>query len=210
MTLQSQSARDDLAFMRALVEAGGRTQLVGGGFYLFSGLIYGGQCIADWIALVGRLPLSPALWLAINLGPTVLLAVALPWWIWRNRGQPTPGTIGRAIQAAFGSAGITNLVIVTIFGWTSARAQSPMIWQLYPAIVFALQGAVWLSLFMLRRRLWNLVVAAGWFASAIALSSFVGVTAASAGGYALVAGLALLAFMAVPGWVMIRLARRTA
>jgi hypothetical protein len=175
MTLQSQSAQEDLAFMRALVEAGGRTQLVGGGFYLFAGLLYGGQCLADWVLMVAGLYSIPPLGLVVNLGPTVLLVIAIPLWIWRNRGQQPPGgTVARATHAAFGSAGIANLVVVATFGWASARAHSFMIWELYPVVVFALQGAVWLSVFMLRRRAWHLAVAAGWFASSFLLGAFAG------------------------------------
>jgi hypothetical protein len=63
---------------------------------------------------------------------------------------------------------------------------------------------------MLRRRAWHLAVAAGWFASSFLLGAFAGTAQAAGLAYVLTAGLALLAFMAVPGAVMIRLARRAA
>jgi hypothetical protein len=63
---------------------------------------------------------------------------------------------------------------------------------------------------MLRRRAWHLAVAGGWFASSFLLGACVGPTQSGSDAYALTAGLALIAFMAVPGWVMIRLARRNA
>jgi hypothetical protein len=210
MTQQSQSAKDDLAFMRAMVEAGGRTQLVGGGFYFLCGLLYGAQCLANWVVLVSVRDLGQPWELLINVGPTVVQAIALPWWIWRNRGQPQQGTVGRAVQAAFGSAGIANIAIVTTFGWASAREHSLIIWELYPVVVFSLQGAVWLSVFMLRRHGWHLAVAAGWLVSSVLLGAFVGATPGASAAYVLIAGLALWAFMAIPGWVMIRLARKAA
>jgi hypothetical protein len=56
---------------------------------------------------------------------------------------------------------------------------------------------------MLRRRAWLLAVALGWFASAILLGFLIGTTT-----FVLVAALALLGLMALPGLVMMRLAQR--
>ncbi len=92
--------------------------------------------------------------------------------------------------------------MICVFASNAIQQKNLLIWFLYPAVVCAIQGAVWYIAFMLRRRAWLGVVAFGWFATAIALGFLIGTP-----DYALVLGVALVLFMAVPGFVLIRLAR---
>jgi hypothetical protein len=86
-----------------------------------------------------------------------------------------------------------------VFASVAIRDKSLTIWLLYPCAVFALQGAAWMVAWMLRRRGWLGVVALGWFASAIVLAQTIDTPL-----YPMIAGVALVLFMAVPGAVMMR------
>src|SRR5438105_2964256 len=203
MSGDSQSMHDDLAFMRSVVEAGNSRTAMAGGFMFFAGgLIYGLQCLVEWLGLIGTLPLSQTGWLVAGLGPTVVFLIVLGWFVRRTRGMLQPRA-QRAINAAFAAAGTTNLAILIIIGTLAARKDSGEIWELYPCVVFALQGAAWLVAYMLSRHAWLLAVALGWFASAILLGFLIGTTT-----FVLVAALVLFGFMALPGLVMMRLAQR--
>jgi hypothetical protein len=46
-------------------------------------------------------------------------------------------------------------------------------WLFHPAVVFVLQGAVWYVIFMLRKRLWMALVAAGWLVSGVAMGMLI-------------------------------------
>lgn len=202
MSDDGQSAREDLAFMRSLVEAGNSgTAMAGGSAFVVGGLIYGLQCLIQYLGASGLVPLSPAAWVITGVGPTLIFLTWLAWFLWRTRGLIQPRA-QRAINAAFAAAGSANLVIVIVVGILAARKDSLEIWELYPCFVFAMQGAAWHIAFMLRRRFWLLAVALGWFASAILLSVCIGSTT-----YILVAALSLFLLMALPGFVMMRLAR---
>lgn len=202
MSDDGQSMRDDLAFMRAVVEAGNsRTAMAGGEAFVAGGLIYGAQCFVQWLGASGTVELSKLGWLLSSLGPTVIFLAWLGWFIWRTQGLVQPRA-QQAINAAFAAAGSANLALVIVVGMFAARENSMEIWELYPCFVFAMQGAAWLVAYMLRKRLWLLAVALGWFAATVLLGAFIGSTT-----YILIAALSLLVLMALPGYVMIRLAR---
>ena len=205
MTQDSASAREDLAFMRTLVEAdGGRAQASMGLIFVIAGLIYGAQCLAQWAGLVGFVPAPLVLNLWVGLGPTVLCVAVIIAVSIRN-GKIAQTSTQRALNALFTSMGIANLPMVAVFGLVATQRHDWTIWELYACVVFAFQGAAWLVTFALRKRLWTLVVALGWFATAIALSLELGTT-----DYILIAGFALILFMAAPGLILMSTARREA
>lgn len=199
------TALDDLAFLKGLVEAGDRNQARMGEAFVGGGLIYGVQGLVWWASDVFAWPLGP--WGNVALGalPSILFCGVVAWVARRDR-QPRPGgAVSRAVRAAFIATGVTNLALLCLFVPAAVSRQSLVIWELYPAVVFALQGGAWATAFMLRRRLWLGVVALGWFATAVGL----GLTLATSS-YLLIVGLGLLAWMAAPGFVMIRLAHKGA
>lgn len=202
MNTASDSARDDLAFMRAVIESGNsRTAMAGGEAFVAGGLIYGGQCFVQWLGATELLPLSKLGWLLASLGPTVVFLGWLGWFVWRSRGIVQPRA-QKAINAFFAAAGAANLALVIAVGMLAMRKESIEIWELYPCFVFAMQGAGWLVAFMLRKQVWLLAVALGWFVATVVLGWAIGSTT-----YILIAALSLLLLMALPGFVMMRLAR---
>jgi hypothetical protein len=198
------SVREDLAFMRGVVEAGSRSQMLGGAGFLAGGLIYGAQCLVQWAAVAGVFVVPGALSWQMSLGPTVLFLIVLGWILWNGQGVSL-GQAQKAVTAAFAAAGLTNLAMIVVFATIATKLRQPLLWEIYPIVVFALQGAAWLTAFGLWRRLWHLLVALGWFASAIGMAFLFGTA-----DFVLLAGMALIVLMAVPGAALMRLARRSA
>jgi len=199
------SVQDDLAFMKTLVDKGGHAQVAGGAVFLAGGLLYGIQCLYHWGQMKGVSLPEP--WNgAFVIGVTVAFLGILAWVLWRDRKVAGSGLMARALNAVFSSIGMANLVMVLVFGVNSARMEDFRIWMFYAPVIFALQGAAWVTVWQLRRRAWQGVVGFGWLAAAAALGLSIG----SAEAYVLIAAAALFGLMALPGWVMMRLARKTA
>lgn len=199
MTNKIQDVQDDLAFMRAMAEGPPLRWEPFGQTYLMAGLVYGAQCLFHWCQFQGWIVLPPLPALIISLGFTVVFLAFLTWMLWRRGRAPILGASNRAVNAAFGGVGATNIVMVALFGLMASRHHSLTIWLIYPAVVFALQGAAWLVAAMIRRRAWMTVIAVGWFGSAIALGLTIDTPA-----YIAVCGVSLLLWMAVPGALMLR------
>ncbi len=208
MSSDIQSVRDDLAFLRALVgeDADAAQTRAFGEAYFASGLIYGGQMLLHAAQGLRLVPTTQSFALGIGLGPTLLFIPVLTWIIVRNRKSGSAGTTGRAIGRIFAAVGIANIVLVAIIGSVALRHHSLATWLIYPATVFVLQGTAWLFGFMMRRRAWHGLVAAGWFAAGLAMS----LTVDDIPLYILFAGLGLWLCMALPGWLMLRSVRRPA
>jgi hypothetical protein len=201
----TQQAHADLAFMKALVDEGGRSQMTGGAIFLAAGLLYGLQCLVHWTQMTGITTFSDGFMLAFVIGITLSFVVVLGVVIWRDRkvGQRAVGT--RALNAAFAGAGLANLVLCSAFGLVAWREGSLTVWLMYPVTTCVVLGAAWYVAYMMRRRAWLALVAGGWYATAVGLGLLVG--RVDLGPYILLLGLALVVLMALPGWAMMRGAR---
>jgi hypothetical protein len=203
MSADSETARDDLAFMRALVGGSDDWLITFGEAYFAAGVVYGAQILMNAGQVFGWLP-GQGLWaLATGLGPTVVYIAILVWILRRHRAL-RPSATGRSLSAVFGSIGLANLALVAVVGSVALREHSITTWLIYPCAVLVLQGAAWLVSYVVRRRGWLGLVAAGWIVAGVAMAQCV----QSIGYYLLIAGLSFALCMALPGWVMIRLARR--
>jgi hypothetical protein len=199
MNSENHSARDDLAFLRALAEGGGESQRGTGMALVVGGLLYGLQCFVAGAQSYGWVHLSDMAMTAFSIAITVVFLLAISWISWLGRNAPRGGVVARALSAAFASAGTATLSMLCVFASVAIRDKSLTIWLLYPCAVFALQGAAWMVAWMLRRRAWLGVVALGWLVSAVVLAWTIDTPL-----YPMIAGIALVAFMAVPGAVMMR------
>jgi hypothetical protein len=207
MNDETKTALEDLSFLRGLVEKGDGGSGMGfavGEAYLAAGLLYGLQVVGHLANAHGLLPLNGLGQLALGIGPTVIFLGVMVW-IWRRHPAQPGGLIGKAVGAGFAAAGLANLALIAMFAYLAFHQQSLLTWLIYPAVVFVLQGAAWVVAFMLRRRAWLLAVGLGWFAEGIAMAMTLGSEA-----YLWILGLGLLGLMAIPGWVLMRLARREA
>jgi hypothetical protein len=193
---ETQAIRDDLAFLRGLVQRGddflkllGRTYFAGGVCYLGQTLLGLGQGLG-WITTSNQ-PIN----LMIGIGPTAVFIIALILVLPRGRAKLAAGEATRTIGAVFGAIGLSNLALIWVIGSAALREKSLTIWLIYPCAVFILQGAAWLTFFSLRRRAWTALVAAIWFGCAIAM----GGTAGNLSLYGVFAGIGLLFGMTAPG-----------
>ena len=203
----SDSARDDLAYLRALVDTPGIFQRSFGEAYFAAGLCYGVQMLLHAAQQPGWLPAEGPVALAIGFGPTVVFLILLTWIIRREQksGRGLAGTAARAISAVLGAVGIANMVLVFVIGLIAWREQSIVIWLIYPCTVLTLQGTAWLVIYALMRRTWFAAVAFGWFLSAAALA--VAAAFQQSAAFIAIGGFSFLAFMLIPGLVMMRQGR---
>jgi hypothetical protein len=203
----SDSARDDLAFMRALVEAPGNFQRSFGEAYFAAGLCYGLQMLAHAGQAMGWIPQDSLYGLSIGFAPTFVFLGLLAWIIARERasGRPAGGAIARAVAAVLSAVGVANLMLVFIIGLVAWREKSLVVWLIYPCTVIVLQGMAWMVIYALRRRAWFGGVALGWFATAAVMA--VGVAYHNTALFIGSAGLGFLAFMLIPGLVLMRQSR---
>lgn len=205
MNDKANTAHEDLAFMRNLVEQGGRGQLTGGSLFFVGGMLYGAQTLYHYAQFKGWIDPPDVVNLAVVVGVTLAFLGFLSFILWRDRKAGPQGLMGRALTGAFGGIGLANLAMVFVFGINAART-GVLTWMLYPAVIFALQGAAWYVAYQLQKRTWHAAVAFGWFIAAAGLGYAVGNTEL----YVLIASLSLFGLMALPGFVMMRLARQNA
>jgi hypothetical protein len=204
--MNADEARDDLAFMRALVATTEDSQRTFGEIYLTAGVCYGGQMVMHGIQVLGLLPQAGIGALLIGVGPTAVFLALLIWILTQRKVPQAPTAVNRAIGAVFGSVGLANLMMILIFGSISWREHSTLIWLIYPCIVMILQGMAWLVAGSLRRKAWMGVVALGFFITGLGMSFAI----KNLDAYITITGLGMIAFMAAPGALMIRQSRRSA
>ena len=201
------SPQDDLAFMRSIVEGGGRTPMTLAICYLAGGLLYGLQCLFHVGQIAGLIRWPALANLAFVVMITVSFLAVLTWAILKDRrdGPANRGsTASRGLNAAFSATGMANTAVIIVFGVGAYRDQDFAIWLYYAAIVFALQAAAWYIAWTLKRKGWMLATALGGWLAAVAL----GLLVREPVWYLGVCTVALFALFALPGWILFRDARR--
>lgn len=201
------AAEADLAFMRSIVEGGGRPQLSLAVAYLAGGLLYGLQCLFHLGQATGLIRWPDLANLAVVAGVSGAFLAVLFWAIRRDRRDGTAGQRGpvasRAMSAGLNGAGMANAAIILVFGVGAVRDQDFGVWLYYPAMIFALQSAAWYVAWSLKRKRWMLATAVGGWLTAVVL----GLLVREPLWYLGVCTVALLTLFALPGWIMYRDAR---
>ena len=203
------TVQDDLAFLRGLADGAnerGGLGVAGGALYGSAGLLYGIQTLSYFAQERGLISLGTTGNIVMAWAPTVIFLILMTIVIVIDRKNPQRGVTNRAVNAAFSAAGVANLALIIVFAAAANRHKDFHYWLFHPAVVFILQGAVWQVTFVLRRRMWTLWVAIGWILSGVAM----GVLIERADLYLLIASFGLFAFMAAPGFFMMRQAMRPA
>jgi len=206
MTVQLETIRDDLAFMKALASDDGRLPGIVGAHFLAAGLIYGLPIFPVWAAARGLIDLPPGFAGMAGVYSTIVYLPVLLWLFYRGRNAyPRAAPSIQAFGAVWSSVGMTTLAIVAVISTAAWRLHEPRMWQLWPAACFALYGAAWWSVSMARRG-WGLrLVAIGSYATAVINGFLIGTPD-------LVLGFAIgiLLWLSGPGLVMLLKAPRTA
>lgn len=198
------TAREDLAFLRGLVQPDERWRRGFGESYAAAGGCYGVQMVLHGLQGLGIVPATSLLSTLVGVGPTVLFILLLIVIFRRNGWRPAGGGVtSRAVGAVFSAIGTANLFLIAMFAATAFREHSLKIWLLYPCVVLVLQGAAWMVAWTLRRQAWFAVVAVGWFVTGLGM----GLAIEDMGWFILLGGIGFFAFMLIPGLVMMRQAR---
>lgn len=199
MNTDLKSAQDDLAFLRGIVEGGGRPPKLMGELFVSGGLLYAAQTLYHWAQATGAIAPPPIVTLLVVVGVTTAFLAHMTYLIIRDRRVSEGGSANRAVIAAFRTLGYSNLVVIALFGIVAYRRHDFVFWLLYPCIIFILQGAGWLVAASILKRRWYMAVGLGWFAAVIGMALTLGSEA-----YLLVIVAALLLFMALPGYLLTR------
>ncbi|WP_298128024.1 hypothetical protein [Brevundimonas sp.] len=200
------SAEADLAFLRSIVEGGGRPPMTLAVCYLAGGLLYGLQCLFHVGQAVGLIRWPDLANLVFVVGISLTFLSILAWAILKDRkdgGQNRGPMASRSLNAAFSATGMANLAVLIVFGVGAIRDQDFAVWLYYAAIVFALQAAAWYMAWTLKKKGWMLATALGGWVTAVAL----GVTVREPMIYLGICTVALFLLFALPGWVLFRDAR---
>ena len=200
------SAEEDLAFMRSIVEGGGRPPMTLAVCYLAGGLLYGLQCLFHIGQATGLIRWPDLANLVFVVGISATFLSILTWAILKDRktGTSNRGPVAtRTLNAAFSATGMANCAVIIVFGVGAYRDQDFAIWLYYAAIVFALQAAAWYMAWTLKRKGWMLATALGGWVTAVAL----GVLVREPMLYLGVCTVALFLLFALPGWILFRDAR---
>jgi hypothetical protein len=203
--MKTDTAQDDLAFMRALVTPGEDGQRVFGRAYFAAGLCYGIQMLLHGFQHLGWIAGQGPIAIAVAIGPSVVFLAILGWMLAKGPAQ-APTAINRTVAALFRAVGVTNLALVLVIGSIAWRLGNPTIWLIYPCTVMILQGMAWMVVYALRRRPWLAVVAAGWFIVGIGMA----IAIENLDYFILICGAGMVCFMLVPGFHMMRQARTAA
>lgn len=202
------SPEDDLAFMRSIVEGGGRPPMTMAICFLAGGLLYGLQCLFHVGQIVGVIRWPDLANLIFVIAITGAFLVVLTWAILRDRRDAALGQRGpmstRAMNAALSGAGMANAAVIIVFGFGAARDQDFATWLYYPAIIFVLQSAAWYMVWSLKKKGWMLATSLGQWVTAVALGLLVREPVLYLG----VCTAALFLLFAGPGWMLYRDAKR--
>lgn len=196
----------DIAWLRNLAAEGAQTPMGGGSILMSAGLIYGLTSIAHWSVIVGLVQLDPRAFSVIWPGATVLFLAVLAFLIHRQSkacgvrtaadraSRAAWSAIGWGIFALFGSVFVVSMRI---------GEQSLILLSLAPSIIMVFYGLGWaVSAAMTRSKpLSGLAVAS--FVAAPLLALLTNQPALYLG-YAT----ALFLLMAVPGFLLMRAAKR--
>ena len=195
----AETARDDLAFIKALVAPEDAWQQQFGKIYFTAGLCYSVQMLLHVGQLTGVVPGDGLLAQLVGWGPSVVFIGLLIWILQRDRPKNI-GVPSRAVGAVFGAVGVANLCLCASIGSIALRLHSQTIWFIYPVVVMILQGLAWLVACMLRRKRWLALVALGWFGVGVAMAIFID----NMVGYVGAAAVGIICFMTRPGFYLMR------
>lgn len=194
MTGSVQTARDDLAFMKSVVENRGPLPWFFGAHLCAVGLLFGLNLL---LGATLAWPTSLWCWLPASI-------LYFPVWIIINaRSDYTSmGPSARVFGAVWMAVFLMTLALVASI--ITAQIRTGVAYGLiWPSILCALYGGAWMVGAMIRRRAWMALVALGCFATAILTAAFTGRPQALQ-----ILGVGLLAFFAAPGLGLMRLAKK--
>jgi Na+/H+-translocating membrane pyrophosphatase len=163
----TQSLKDDLAFLRDLTQDGGKG-LARDGFNLAAvGLVFGVVTLVYWLVFWG--PLANLAVLTYWLWVAGILLMIVSTMVARRSLPAATGAAARALSVAWNGVGVSLLaggLALLAAGWRLRDAT--FVLATFPILLFSLYGAAWGVAFAVKRLTWFAWVSAGCFAAAIA------------------------------------------
>lgn len=194
------SPHDDLAFLRALAEAGRNTPLTCGPYFLASGLVFSTTSFLTWGLSLSGTPLAQRaiLWTWIT---ATIVWMPILWWLQRRAPNVAgaTATVNHAIATVWTGLGQAMGVLFLCCLILTWRFETPLLWTVLPSIIFAIYGAGWTATSLISRQRWMRPIAIGSLAAALLLAILSGGRETF-----LVYGCLLIALLALPGWWMVR------
>jgi hypothetical protein len=205
VTDTAESARNDLAFLKAVVDDRGPLPWIFGAHLLAVGVIFGASFVLTWAIEAGRVP-WPADWAGSSwlLGLIVWAPVLLVLMFLGAR-QPAPGPSGFVFAAMFGVVGAmcaATVAVIKIAAYQTGDASISAIWLPF---LFVIYGGAWSIIAIVRRRIWLAAVALGSFLFGAAAAATVGTAEIQ-----LVAAAGLLLLVGAPGAIIVLASRKLA
>ena len=167
MTDDIRTIQSDLAYLREVAADEGKLPWIAGANFLAGGLIYGLPLLAVWAQMNGLIDIpgpwtgqSPLWETALFVPLSILIALKAP--------KPKPGgAVGRSLVAGWSGVGLTTIVMVLVIFIAGDRLPVKLMWQVWTSICFALWGAAWWVVAMLRPHRGWMLVALGSLATAL-------------------------------------------
>jgi hypothetical protein len=194
------TAREDLAFLRAIAEDRGPLPTIFGAHLLAVGLPYGLNLVYIWAARAGYVAWPDALGNLVWIPGTVVYLPLVLWLVFRGP-KLVLGPTARVFGAAWCAVGVMTLVLVLVIIVATVRTGLTY-HDVWPPISFALYGGSWTVIGLIRRRAIDVLIAVGCFATAVASAAFIGRPELW-----LALGVGLILFVAAPGASILRQGR---
>jgi hypothetical protein len=202
MSEQTDTLKDDIAFMRAMAQDGRRGPMIGGASLVSAGVVFSIATLVCWAMATGLIAAQNTWFLgvwvaamAVHLGVMAILIGR-----WRRTGHSgAAGAANRAFRWAWSACGWSIGVIFAGSALTVWRTHSWMVFASFPTVILAPYGAAWSVSAAMSDRKWMRWVAIGSFAAALGMALVPDVSTAY---LAFAAALILLA--AAPGYVLMR------
>jgi hypothetical protein len=194
MPPQTETALEDIAFLRTLAEQGRETPMRGGESMITSGLLFGAASLFHWTLQNRLIDLPMADVNYAWIGAAGLFAIVSVVTRLRHRGGNAKA---RTAQAAGTGMAIAVYVLLFVFTFATWRLQNLAIMELFSATLFGLFGAFWAVTSTVVEKPVFRWISAGCFLAAIVVSTLVG----TAHIY-LVNGIAMLTLFVVPGVIL--------
>jgi hypothetical protein len=163
----TQSLKDDLAFLRDLTQDGGKGLARDGFALAMVGLVFGVVTLIYWLIYWGPLAGARVLGWGLWIAGIAMMVGAIQ--IAKGRLPPATGAAARALSSAWSGVGLANTaggLGLLAAGWRLHDAA--FVLATFPILLFSLYGAAWGVAYAVKRLRWFAWISTGCFAAAIA------------------------------------------
>ncbi len=166
--------QSDLDYIKSMAEAGARGPMRNGATLFWAGLLYGLAAIGQYGIVVGWLPRTNLVNMAIWLGASALFTLAaVLCGVGRNRIKGAPGSLGAASAWSGVGIAVVGFIICVAIVANVTHAFTPMDYIIAP-VVLLIYGMGWWVSALTTGTGWLKLISAGCFVAAIGVSFMAG------------------------------------